>query len=118
MGYPVEEGGDGKEWLRNTLFPPKPKPKQEEVEMKPEDRNNEFHTLRISADNGRALNRGDGGAVLIEGWGGTKKLTALTQEEQLELAVDLDNLEEKLRLACDGDSDRQMLARWVDRLCQ
>jgi hypothetical protein len=71
--------------------------------MKPEDRNNEFHTLRL-ADR--------------EGWGVTKEFTALTQEEQLELAVDLDNLEEALRFAPDGDKDREMLQRWVDRLCQ
>ena len=52
----------------------------------------------------------------VKAKGGTS-LTALTQE-QLELAVDLDNLEEKLRLACDGDSDRQMPAAGLDRLCK
>jgi hypothetical protein len=97
--------------------------------MKPEDRNNEFHTLRLH-NNGRSVNRGDGivegygfqggdgGSAGIEGWGVTTKLTTLTQEEQLELAVDLDNIEEALRLAPDGDRERETLRKWVDRLCQ
>lgn len=76
--------------------------------MRPEFKDNQ-NVLHIESDGGLDIKR--------EGWGGTS-LTALTQEEQLELAVDLDNLEEKFRLACDGDSDRQMLARWVDRLCK
>ena len=83
--------------------------------MKPEDRNNEFHTLRLH-NNGQAVDRGDG---IIEGYGVIDAgFSPLTKDEQLELAVDLDNLEEALRFAPDGDKDREMLRKWVDRLCE
>lgn len=50
----------------------------------------------------------------------------LTQEESLELAVLLDNVEEHLRaygtcdseVACHKDRYRMLLRRWVDRLCE
>jgi len=86
--------------------------------VKPEDRNdmNNLRLNREAASAPRATLINNGRAV-GHGWG-TGKLTALSLEEQLELAVDLDNLEEKLRFASDGDKDREMLQRWVDRLCQ
>jgi len=50
----------------------------------------------------------------------------LTQEENLELAVLLDNVEEHLRTYKTGDTEaeghrdryRMLLRRWVDRLCE
>lgn len=69
--------------------------------MKPEDRNN-LNDLRLAG-----FDRPD-----------KDDYSPLTKAEQLELAVDLDNLEEKLRFAPDGDADREMLQRWVDRLCK
>jgi hypothetical protein len=49
----------------------------------------------------------------------------LAYEEQLDLAVDLDNIEEALRIAKAGHSIVEMaddfiprLRHWVDRLCQ
>jgi hypothetical protein len=80
--------------------------------LKPEDR----YDMKRLHDNGRAVNRGDG---IVEGYGFQGgEYSPLTKAEQLDLAVDLDNLEEALRFAPDGNREREMLRKWVDRLCK
>jgi len=81
--------------------------------LKPEDRN-DMNTLRLARPDRDDMTVVERASHSID----NGDYTPLTKIEMLELAVDLDNLEEALRFAPDGDKEREMLQRWVDRLCQ